>query len=47
MNFIYDIQTNLSPFLMELVPSRGGDVKDVNAIKFIHLNVYPCTKLLV
>ncbi len=30
MNFIDDIQTSASMFLMELVVRRGGDVIDVN-----------------
>jgi hypothetical protein len=41
MNFIDNIQTNLSSFFMEFVIKRGGDVMD--AIEFIHLNVHPCT----
>ncbi len=39
--FFNNIQTNPSPFLMELVAKKGGDVMNANAMAFIHLNVYP------
>jgi len=43
MNFIDDIQTKPSLFIVEHITKRGGDVKNVNAMEFIHLNVHPCT----
>jgi hypothetical protein len=41
MNFINDIQTSPSPFFVELVIRRGGDVMDANVMEFIHLNDHP------
>jgi hypothetical protein len=41
INFIDNIQTNPSPFLVEFVAKKGGDVTDANAMEFIHLNVHP------
>jgi hypothetical protein len=41
MSFIDDIQTSPSPFFMELLIIRGGDVMDANAKEFIHLDVHP------
>jgi hypothetical protein len=41
MNFIYDIQTNPSSLLVELVVKMGGDAMDANAMEFIHLNDCP------
>jgi hypothetical protein len=43
MSFIDNIQTNPSPFIVELVVGKEGDVADANAMEFIHLNVHPCT----
>jgi hypothetical protein len=40
-NFINDIQTSPSPLRVELIIKRGGDVMDVDAMGFIHLNVHP------
>jgi hypothetical protein len=40
MSFINVVQTSSSLFLVELVAKRGGDVTNVNAIKFIHLKVH-------
>jgi hypothetical protein len=37
--FINDIQTSLSPFLVELV-KMGGDVIDANTMEFIHMHVH-------
>jgi hypothetical protein len=39
-NFINNIQTNPSSFLVEQVVKRGGDVMNAT-IKFIHMNVHP------
>jgi hypothetical protein len=41
MSFINNIQTNPSPFLVEFIAIRGGDVMDANVMEFIHLNVHP------
>jgi hypothetical protein len=43
MSFIDDIQTNPSLLFVELITRKGGDAKDANAMKFIHLNVHPYT----
>jgi hypothetical protein len=40
-NFINIIQTSPSLFVMEFVATRGGDVMDTNAMRFIPLNVHP------
>ncbi len=41
INFINNIQTSPSPFLVKFVVRKGGDVTDANAMEFIHLNVHP------
>jgi hypothetical protein len=41
MNFINDIQTSPSSFLVEFVVKQGSDVTNANAMKFIPLNVHP------
>jgi hypothetical protein len=39
-NFINDIQTSPSPFLMEFV-KKGNGFTNANAMEFIRMNVHP------